>query len=65
MSARDFIKAADAAIDLRGSQKESFVNHLIGMLEGAVMAKPNQTTSDLIRMVNSSVKFAKSIPNEN
>ena len=60
MDSKTFIIASDAALDLRGPAKDSFVNHFIGMLQGSVMHKPQVSTVDLIRMVNASVKFANS-----
>jgi hypothetical protein len=60
MTAKTFIIASDAALDLRGPAKDSFVNHFIGMLQGGVMALPQVTTEDLVRMVDASVKYAKS-----
>jgi hypothetical protein len=65
MTAKDFIKKSDAALDLRGPAKDSFVNHFIGMLQGGVMSRPQFTTADLVRMVDASVKYAKSQQNEN
>jgi len=65
MTSKDFIIASDSALDLRGPEKESFTNHFFGMLQGGVTRKPSQKTEDLIRMINASVKFAKSQHNEN
>ena len=65
MTAKDFIIASDAALDLRGPAKDSFTNHFFGMLQCGVMARPQVTTADLVRMVDSSVKYAKSQHNEN
>lgn len=65
MTAKDFVRAIDAALELRGHAKESFVNHFFGMLQGAVIARPEVTTVDLVRMVDASAKCAKSKHNEN
>lgn len=60
MTAKDFIEASNDAVDLRGQQKESFVNFFIGMLQAGVRNRSKQSTEDLTRMVKESVKYAKS-----
>jgi len=55
-----FLTASNFAIDLRGSEKESFVNHLIGQLQVSVELKNKLDAKSLTRMFNSSIEYAKS-----
>lgn len=59
-----FLTASNLAIDLRGSAKESFVNHLIGQLQVSVELKNKLDAKSLTRMFISSYQYAVS-QNEN